>query len=371
MPRDYYEVLGVGKDADEGSLKKAYRKLALKFHPDRNTDDPTAEEKFKEASEAYEVLNDAEKRSIYDQHGHDGLKGRGFEPNFTDVGDIFSAFADMFGFGDVFGGGGRGGGGGGRRVRRGADLEYPLTLDFLEAAHGCEKQVHVQRSAHCEKCTGTGLNDGKKPSQCDTCAGHGQVIQQQGFLRIRTNCPGCGGSGVKTNAEDNCKPCRGSGRVRTTEELKVTLPAGVDHGMQLRLVGKGEVGDPGAPVGNLFVTVNIAEHEVFQRDGTHTYCSIPVPYPVMALGGDITIPTIDGEDVFHVPQGTESGKVFTITRKGIVRVSGRGPRGDHHVQVVVDVPKTLSKEEENLLRQLAEIQGSGVQDKGFWRKHFG
>ena len=371
MPRDYYEVLGVGKDADESSLKKAYRKLALKFHPDRNPDDPTAEEKFKEASEAYEVLNDSEKRRIYDQYGHDGLKGRGFEPNFTDVGDIFSAFADMFGFGDVFGGGGGGGRGGGRRLRRGADLEYPLTLEFLEAAHGCEKQISVQRSVHCDICTGTGLKDGKKPKQCGTCAGHGQVIQQQGFLRIRTNCPACGGQGVAVNPSDNCQPCRGSGRVRTEEDLKVTLPAGVDHGMQLRLVGKGEVGDPGAPVGNLFVTVHLAEHSVFRREGIHTYCSIPVPYAVMALGGEITIPTVDGEELLTVPRGTESGKVFTLGRQGIVRVSGRGPRGDHHVQVVVDVPTTVSEEEEDLLRQLAALQGSGVQEKGFWRKLFG
>ena len=370
MPRDYYEVLGVGKDVDEAALKKAYRKLALKYHPDRNPDDPSAEEKFKEASEAYEVLNDAEKRRIYDQYGHDGLRGRGFEPNFTDVGDIFSAFADMFGFGDMFGGGGRASRGG-RRVRPGADLEYPLTIDFLEAAHGCEKRIRVQRTAHCDTCKGTGMKAGKKRTKCGTCAGHGQVIQQQGFLRIRTTCPACGGKGELSNPEDHCGDCNGVGRVRTSEELDVSLPAGVDNGMQLRLVGKGEVGDPGAPVGNLYVTVEVARHEVFRRDGTHTYCTIPVPYPVMALGGDITIPTIDGEESLTIPQGTESGKVFSLSRKGIVRVSGRGPRGDHHVQVVVDVPTSLSTEEEELLRQLATLQGSGVQEKGFWRKLFG
>ena len=313
MARDYYEVLGVGKDADEAALKKAYRKLALKYHPDRNPDDPSAEEKFKEASEAYEVLNDAEKRRIYDQFGHDGLKGRGFEPNFTDVGDIFSAFADMFGFGDMFGGGGRSTRGG-RRVRPGADLEYPLTIDFLEAAHGCEKRIRVQRNAHCETCKGSGMKPGKKRTTCGTCAGHGQVIQQQGFLRIRTTCPACHGTGELTNPEDQCVDCKGSGRIRTSEELDVSLPAGVDNGMQLRLVGKGEVGDPGAPAGNLYVTVDVAPHEVFRRDGTHTYCTIPVPYPVMALGGDITIPTIDGEQSLTIPQGSESGKVFSLPR---------------------------------------------------------
>ena len=368
MPRDYYEVLGVGKDADEATLKKAYRKLALQFHPDRNPDDASAEGKFKEASEAYEVLSDGEKRRIYDQFGHDGLKGRGFEPNFTDVGDIFSAFADMFGFGDIFGGGGRGGG---RRVRRGADLEYPLSLEFLEAAHGCAKRIEVQRSTHCGLCKGSGMKAGKERKSCGTCAGRGQVIQQQGFLRIRTTCPACRGAGELVNPEDTCGECSGSGRVRTIEELDVTMPAGVDDGMQLRLVGKGEVGDPGAPVGNLFVTVRIVEHEVFRRDGIQTYCSIPVPYPVMALGGEITIPTIDGEESLTIPPGSESGRVFTLNRKGIVRVSGRGPRGNHHVQVVVDVPTSISAEEEDLLRQLAELQGSGVQEKGFWRKLFG
>jgi len=192
VPRDYYQVLGVGKDADEAVLKKAYRKLALKFHPDRNPDDASAEEKFKEASEAYEVLNDAEKRRVYDQFGHEGLKGRGFEPNFTDVGDIFSSFADMFGFGDLFGGGG---GGGGPRVRAGADLEYPLSLEFLEAAHGCSKRIEILRNVHCDVCSGSGMKAGKKRKSCSTCAGRGQVIQQQGFLRIRTTCPSCRGVG--------------------------------------------------------------------------------------------------------------------------------------------------------------------------------
>ncbi len=369
MPRDYYDVLGVGRDASGVEIKKAYRKLALQFHPDRNPDDPEAEVKFKEASEAYEVLSNDEKRQVYDRFGHEGLRGSGYEPNFTDAGDIFSAFADIFGFGDMFGGGR----GGGRRrgPRRGADLEYPLRLDFLEAAHGVRREIEVTRHVHCETCNGNGLKDGRTPSSCNTCGGAGQVIQQQGFLQIRITCPTCGGRGQNVSPEDRCEECKGSGRQRQSEKLTVTVPAGVDTGMQLRLVGKGEVGDPGAPPGNLFVTIQVQPHEVFKRDGPHTYVTIPVPYPVMVLGGDITVPTIDGEETLHVPKGSESGKVFPMPKKGIPRVNGRGPRGDHHVQVVVDVPKQVSEEEEELLRKLADHHDTQVQEKGFWRWLFG
>ena len=366
MPRDYYEVLGVARDASGTDIKKAYRKLALKFHPDRNPDDPEAETRFKEASEAYEVLSNDEKRKVYDRFGHDGLKSSGYEPNFTDASDIFSAFADMFGFGF-------GGGRGGRRrgPRRGADLEYPLRLDFLEAAHGVKKEIEISRHTHCDTCEGTGLKDGQTPSSCTTCGGAGQVIQQQGFLQIRITCPACGGRGQVVAPEDTCDACNGSGKQRQSFKKQVTVPAGVDTGMQLRLMGEGEVGDPGAPPGNLFVTIQVQPHEVFKRDGPHTYVTIPVPYPVMVLGGDITVPTIDGEESFTVPRGTESGKVFPMARKGIPRVNGRGPRGDHHVQLVVAVPSQVSEEEEELLRQLAERHDTQVQEKGFWRKLFG
>lgn len=369
MARDYYDVLGVAKDASGSDIKKAYRKLALKFHPDRNPDDPEAENRFKEASEAYEVLSNEEKRKVYDRFGHDGLRGSGYEPNFTDASDIFSAFADIFGFGDMFGGGR----GGGRRrgPRRGADLEYPLRLTFLEAAHGVKREIEVTRHVHCETCEGNGLKSGRTPSQCTTCGGVGQVIQQQGFLQIRMGCPTCGGRGTMVSPDDTCDTCNGSGRKRSPEKMSVTVPPGVDTGMQLRLVGKGEVGDPGAPPGNLFVTIQVEPHEVFKRDGPHTFVTIPVPYPVMVLGGDITVPTIDGEISMTVPRGTESGKVFPMAKKGIVRVNGRGPRGDHHVQVVVDVPKSINAEEEELLRKLADHHDTQVQEKGFWRKLFG
>lgn len=370
MPRDYYEVLGVARDADDKVVKKAYRKLAMKYHPDRAPDDPDAEAKFKEGSEAYEVLSDAEKRKVYDQYGHEGLKGRGFDPNFTDMGDIFSSFADMFG--GMFGGGG-GRSRSPRGPRAGADLEYALALDFMEAAHGCTKDITVHRHAHCGACTGSGLKAGAKESGCTTCGGAGQVIQAQGFLRIRTHCPTCRGTGRHVDPKDRCDECSGSGRERATEDLSVTIPAGVDRGMQLRLVGKGEVGDPGAPAGNLFVTIDVEPHSLFKREGVETVCTVPVPYPVMVLGGEITIPTIHGEEQLDVPRGTESGKVITLRGKGIVRVNGRGPAGDHHVQLVVDVPTKLSERMEELLRDLAEEQGAegNVQEKGFWQKLFG
>jgi len=368
VPRDYYEILGVGREADTTEIKKAYRKLALKYHPDRNPDDPQAEERFKEASEAYEVLSTPEKKQIYDVHGHAGLRGQGFEPNFTDMGDIFSSFADIFGFGDLFGGGSRG-----RRrgPRRGADLEYPLRIDFLEAAHGCSKEIEVQRHAHCETCEGAGLKEGASKTTCTTCGGAGQVIQQTGRMQIRMACPACRGQGQTVQQDSLCPACNGSGRTRVTENLNVTIPAGVDSGMQLRLLHKGDIGEPGAPPGNLFVTIQVQPHEVFRRDGPHTYVSIPVPYPVMVLGGEITVPTVDGERTLQIPGGSESGKVFTLTRQGMVRVNARGPRGDHHVQVVVSVPKKVTDEEKELLRQLAELHDTQIQEKGFWQRLFG
>lgn len=372
MPRDYYEVLGVARDASAQDIKKAYRKLAVQFHPDRNKDDPSAEARFKEAAEAYEVLSDEEKRQVYDRFGHDGLQGRGYSPHFTDVSDIFAAFGDMFGFGDLFGfGGGRRGpsAGGARRARAGADLAVPLVLEFMEAAHGVKKDVTVARAIHCETCSGKGLKDGKLRKPCQTCQGMGQVIQQQGFLRIRSVCPACRGEGSTVSPDDRCPDCGGSGQQRQTDTITVTVPAGVDTGMRLRLSGRGEVGDPGAPPGDLYVTIEVRPHEVFKRDGNETYCEIPVPYPLMVLGGEITVPTVHGEEGLKIPVGTESGKVFRLRGKGIDGL-GQGP-GDHHVQVVVDVPRSVSAEEEELLRRLAELRGTGVQEKGFWKKLFG
>jgi molecular chaperone DnaJ len=368
LPRDFYEVLGVARDAPAQDVKKAYRKLAMQYHPDKNPDDPSAEEKFKEASAAYEVLSDDEKRKVYDQYGHDGLRGRGFEPNFTDMSDIFSAFADMFGFGDMFG---QGGAGGRRGPRRGADLEVQLALDFMEAVTGVSKELTVHRSASCETCTGTGLKAGASPANCQVCGGRGEVVQQQGAFAIRTRCPACRGAGRSIAPGDRCGGCGGAGRVRKSDTLTVTVPAGVDTNMQLRLVGKGEAGDAGAPAGNLFVTIQVRPHELFKREGNHTLVKVPVPYPVMALGGDIVVPTVHGEETLKVPPGTASGEMFTLRGKGIERVNGHGARGDHHVQVVVDVPKKVGSEEEEILRRLAALQKSDVREKGFWGKLFG
>jgi len=360
VARDYYEVLDVERDADDKVLKKSFRKLALKFHPDRNPDDPEAEAKFKEASEAYDVLSDPQKRQIYDQYGHEGLRQGGASPGFHDVEDIFSQFGDLFG--DLFGGGrsrGRRGG-----PRRGASLEYGMRLDFMDAINGVKKDIEVPKNATCETCTGSGAKPGSKPTTCGTCNGVGEVIQQQMFLRIRTTCPRCAGKGKVIT--EPCGSCGGRGRTRITEKLSVTIPPGVDTGMQLRLAGKGEAGDSGAPAGDLFVTVQVQAHEFFKRDGYDVYCTVPISYPQACLGTQLKVPTVYGEADLSVPRSTPSGKVFTLRGEGITSVSGRG-RGDQHIQVVVEVPKSLSPEEEELLRRLATHQDGKVAGKGFWR----
>ena len=371
MPRDYYEVLGVARDADDKAIKKAYRKAAMKFHPDRNPDDPDAEGKFKEAAEAYEVLSDAQKRQIYDQYGHQGLKGRGIDPNFTDMGDIFSAFSDMFG--DIFGMGGGRRGGASAGPRPGADLEYPLRLDFMEAAHGCQKEITVHRHTHCDTLHGLGAQERASEATCQTCGGAGQVVQAQGFLRIRTHCPACRGTGRHVDPADRCEDCSGSGRQRATEDLTVTIPAGVDRGMQLRLVGKGEVGDPGArsgqPVRDHRRAAPLAVQARGRRDGGHH----PRALPAHGAGRrhHRAHGARRGEPLRAA--GTESGKVVRAPRQGHSRVNGRGPNGDHHVQLVVEVPTERLRREEELLRELAELQGAegSVQEPGFWKKLFG
>jgi len=370
LPRDYYEILGVEKSVDQATLKKAYKKAARKYHPDLNQDDPSAEEKFKEAAEAFEVLSNDDKRQIYDQYGHEGLRGRGYDPNFTDLGDIFSAFSDLFGggFADMFGGGRRRGGR--RGPRRGADLEYPLSMTFMEAAHGMSRTVQIPIHKHCDVCGGDGLEDGASRHPCGTCGGAGQVIQAQGFLRIRTVCPTCRGKGEMVDPEDECTPCDGSGRVADTAEIDIRVPAGSYSGLQIRHPGRGEVGDPGGPHGDLFVTLSVESHEVFKRDGAAVYVTVPVPYPVMCLGGEITIPTVHGEESFDVPRATESGRVFVLRGKGIARLRAAGTQGDHHLRLVVDVPTRPSEEEEELLRKLADVQDVGVREKGFWQGLF-
>jgi molecular chaperone DnaJ len=372
VARDYYEVLGVPRDADGATIKKAYKAAAKKFHPDLNRDKPEAELLFKEAAEAYDVLSTEEKRRIYDQFGHEGLRGRGFDPNFTDLGDILSAFGDLFGggFADFFGGGG--GRGRGRQVRRGADLEYPMRLDFMEAALGVAKTFEVPHHIHCGTCNGSGLVEGAKPKSCSTCGGAGQVIQAQGFLRIRTVCPACRGQGQGVDPKDQCASCRGSGRVREVSEIQVKIPAGAYAGLQIRLANKGEAGDPGAPPGDLYITLDVEAHEFFRRDGADVYVTIPVPYPVMCLGGEIEVPTVHGVEKLAIEPGTESGHVAVMSGRGVDQLRARGTRGDEHVRLMVDVPKRLTDEEIELLKQLAHLRevAVGDGDKGFWKGLF-
>jgi molecular chaperone DnaJ len=358
--RDYYEVLSVDRSVDDATLKKTFRKLALEFHPDRNSD-PGAEAKFKEVSEAYAVLSDANKRARYDQFGHEGLQGG--NAGFSNVDEIFSQFGDVFG--DLFGFGRRGGG---RRMRRGADIEYPLDLSFEESISGCTQEISVPKHQPCEPCRGSGAKPGCPPVPCGTCGGVGEVITAQMFLRMRTTCPDCRGAGEMVT--EYCADCGGRGRIPDSEKLSVTVPAGVDNGMQLRLIGKGERGVPGAPDGNLFVTIRVAAHPLFRREGFDIFCTVPVSYAQACLGAEVQIPTVHGEDVLAVPSGTPSGKVFPLRGRGVPNINGRG-NGEHYVQVVVAVPRSLSPEEEALLRQLAEFQDERVADRGFWRDLMG
>jgi len=357
--RDYYEVLGVARDASASDIKKAFRQLALQYHPDNNAGDAQAEARFKEVAEAYEVLGDDEKRQVYDRYGHDGLRGSPGQ-GFQNAEDVFSQFHDIFG--DMFG---FGGGGGRRRgPRRGQDIEINLDISFMEAAKGCEKPIRVPRSAPCAACDGSGAAAGSAAETCTTCKGHGEVLQQQMFLRIRTACPTCAGQGKVIKVP--CAPCGGRGRTRTHADLNVTIPAGIDGGMRLRLSGKGDTGDKGAPAGDLFVHVSVGPHEHFERDGSNVICQVPMSYATACLGGELQVPTIDGEETVKVDAGTPSGKLVTLRGKGMPNVGGRG-RGDHIVQLVVAVPKSLSAREEDLIRQLASLQDAKVSDRSIWK----
>jgi molecular chaperone DnaJ len=361
--RDYYEVLGVKKNAGPDEIKKAYRKKALQYHPDRNKGDKQAEENFKEAAEAYEVLSDPEKRQLYDRFGHAGLQQSGFT-GFRNFDDIFSSFGDIFE--EFFGFGSRGS----RRtsVRQGADLRYDLQIDFMDAANGKEVEIDVSRHEMCPECSGIGTKGGTQPSVCTTCGGRGQVTRSQGFFSISTTCPTCQGSG--TIITDPCTHCRGTGRVLVTKKLSIRVPPGVETGSRLRLQGEGEPGDPGAPPGDLYVFIHVKEHEFFRRHGDDIVVEVPITYTVAALGGQITIPTLEGPEPFQVPKGTQSGQQFRIPHKGMPHLRGRG-RGDLIPILYIETPTKLSKEEEDLLRRLAEIEGSKVspKKKGFFMRN--
>jgi molecular chaperone DnaJ len=349
--RDYYEILGVGRTATDVELKSAYRKLAMKYHPDRNPGDDAAEETFKEGAEAYAVLADTDKRSLYDRFGHQGVNaagGGGFDPTvFSGFEDILGGLGDIFGFGDLFGGGRRRGG-----PQRGADLRYDLEITFEEAARGAETAVQIPRQENCETCHGSGAAPGSSPTVCQQCRGQGQVRFQQGFFTVARTCPQCRGAGKVITKP--CQACRGAGRVAHERKITVKIPAGIATGQQLRLQGEGEAGFAGGPAGHLFVVVHVQEHEFFRRDGMNLFCEIPVNFTTVALGGEIQVPTLDGTDNVKVPEGTQTGTTLRLRGKGMPDVNGRG-RGDLFATVQVLTPKKLTKEQRGLLVQLAKL----------------
>jgi molecular chaperone DnaJ len=350
--RDYYEVLGVSRDAQGDTIKKAYRKLALKYHPDRNPGDKAAEESFKEASEAYSVLSDADSRNKYDRFGHAGLNNGGFGGGFS--GD-FTSFAEEI-FGDIFGSF-FGGSGAGHRSRSGQDLRCSLSLTLNEAAEGGEREVSISRPVKCADCGGSGARKGTVVKSCSQCQGAGQIRVQQGFFVLNTTCPACNGSG--TVVPDPCPACGGSGRQSKKTKLTVKVPAGIDDGQALRLRGEGAESFEGGPAGDLYVEVSIKQHKVFQRQGTEIVCDFPVPYSVCALGGEVEVPTLEGSAMLKIPTGTKPGRIFRLRGKGIVDMHS-GRYGDQHIRVQVHVPKQLSGRHRELLEELAEIEGKSV-----------
>jgi molecular chaperone DnaJ len=344
--RDYYEVLGIARDATEVQIKSAYRKLALQFHPDRNPGDAKAEEAFKEAAQAYAVLADPEKRSLYDRFGHAGVGGAGggagFDPTiFADFSDIFSGLGDIFGFG-----------GGGRRRRsgpqRGSDLRYDLEITFEESATGTETTIVVPREELCETCSGSGAAEGTSAETCSQCRGTGQLRQQHGFLTVARPCPNCRGTG-RTIAKP-CTSCRGAGRIQRERKLTVKIPAGIATGQQLRLYNEGEHGTAGGPTGDLYVVVHVQEHAFFHREGDDLFCELPIHFPTLALGGSVKVPTLNGREDLSIPAGTQPGARFRVRGKGMPNVGGRG-HGDLHVIARAAVPKKLSKEQKQILEQ--------------------
>ena len=349
--RDYYEILGIQRSATDIEIKSAYRKLAMKYHPDRNPGDKAAEDRFKEAAEAYAILADAEKRTLYDRFGHAGVSsaaGAGFDPTvFTGFEDILGGLGDIFGFADLFGGGRRRGG-----PQRGADLRYDLEISFEEAAHGTETTIQIPRSETCETCNGSGAAAGSSPTVCSLCHGQGQVRRQQGFFAIATTCPQCRGTGRTISKP--CQTCRGAGRVTRERKITVKIPPGIAAGQQLRLQGEGESGGAGGPAGHLYVVVHVQEHEFFRRDGTSLFCEIPVNFTTLALGGEVQVPTLDGNELVKIPESTTTGTTLRLRGKGLPDVSG-GSRGDLFVTVQVHTPRKLTREQRHLLEQLAKV----------------
>jgi molecular chaperone DnaJ len=343
---DYYELLGVPRNASDDEIKKSFRRLAMKYHPDRNPGDKQAEEKFKKVKEAYDILSDQKKRSAYDQFGHAGVDpsmGGGQRADYADV------FGDIFG--DIFGGGRRGGGGGGSRAQRGADLRYNLELTLEEAVSGTETKIRVPTYVHCQECNGSGAKPGSTPVTCSTCRGHGVVRMQQGFFAVQQTCPACHGSGQQI--KDPCRACYGQGRVQETKTLSVKIPAGVDTGDRIRLSGEGESGEYGGPAGDLYVQVVVKDHPIFTRDGANLYCEVPISFPTACLGGDLEVPTLDGKVSLKIPPETQTGKNFRVRGKGVKPVRG-GPIGDLICKVKIETPVNLTKEQLELIKKLDE-----------------
>lgn len=364
--RDYYKVLDVAKNATEADIKKAYRRLAMKYHPDRNPGDKEAEERFKEAKEAYEVLADEQKRAIYDQHGHDGIdaarQGDGGAGGFggADFGDIFGEV-----FGDIFGGGRRGGR---SQVFRGADLRYELELELPQAVFGYTTEVEIPRLMECETCSGSGAAKGHSPVTCDQCQGSGQMRISQGFFQLQQPCNRCRGTG--RIVRNPCDTCLGQGRVRRTRKLAVKVPAGVSTGDRIRLGGEGEAGRNGGPAGDLYIEMNVKPHPIFEREGDDLSCEVPVSFATAVLGGAVKVPTLEGDVSLKIPAETQSGRVFRLRDKGVKPVRG-GDRGDLFCRVVVETPVNLSSEQRELLKQFDEslrVDGRGhtPREEGFF-----
>lgn len=342
---DYYEILGVSRNASEDEIKKAYRKMAMKYHPDRNPGDKVAEEKFKEIKEAYEILSDAQRRSRYDQFGHAGVDPRmGGGAQGFDFGDLGDIFGDIFG--DVFGGGR-----GGQRAQRGADLVYNLEISLENAVHGTTVNIRVPTWATCEECHGSGARKGTSPVTCNTCEGHGQVRMQQGFFTVTQTCPTCRGQGKVIR--EACTKCHGQGRVQQNKNLSVKIPAGVDTGDRIRLAGEGEAGVHGASAGDLYVQIRIKPHPVFTREGSDLHCEVPINFVDAVLGGEIEVPTIDGRVKLKIPAETQSGKLFRLRGKGVRHLRG-GREGDLFCKVVVETPVNLTREQKELFKQLGD-----------------
>lgn len=354
--RDYYEVLGVQKNASEAEIKKAFKRLAMKHHPDRNQDNQADSEiKFKEAKEAYDILSDSQKRAAYDQFGHAGVDGSAGMGGAGAGGSFSDVFGDVFG--DIFGGGG--GGHGGQRVYRGSDLRYNLELDLEEAVRGTTVNIRVPTYVSCEPCGGTGAKKGTEPTTCTTCGGHGQVRMQQGFFSLQQTCPRCHGNGKMIS--DPCTSCHGEGRVKKNKTLSVKVPAGVDNGDRIRLSNEGEAGENGGPAGDLYVQISVREHKIFQRDGSDLYCEVPIAVTAASLGGELDVPTLNGRVKLKIPPETQTGKMFRLRGKGVKTVRST-TTGDLMCKVVLETPVNLTKHQKELLEEFDKSLNEGNKD---------